>query len=118
MAMELPDEDLTEEERREGIVGELKLAMPGTRDAANSWQEEVAKWGETVGFVRSKWNPCLYSDVERKVWRLLHGVDFMMVMGRSEVGRLRKALEKRFTVKVEVCGHGEGEEREVTILNE
>ena len=41
MAMELPEEDLMEEERLDGIVGELVLAMPGTRDAANSWQEEV-----------------------------------------------------------------------------
>ena len=48
MAMELPEEDLTEEERLEGIVGELVLAMPGTRDAANSLQEEVANWGKTV----------------------------------------------------------------------
>ena len=71
MAMELPEEDLTEEERLEGIVGELELAMPGTRDAANSWQEELAKWGKTVGFERSKWSPCLYSDVERRVWMLL-----------------------------------------------
>ena len=54
-------------------MGELVLAMAGTRDAAKSSEEEVAKWGEAVGFVRSKWNPCLYSDGERKVRMLLHG---------------------------------------------
>ena len=91
--------------------------MPGARDAANSWQEEVARWGVTVGFERAKWNPCIYCDVGRRVMMLLHGDDFMMVFDRSEVGRMKRELEKRFTVKVEVCGHGDGEEGELRILS-
>ena len=40
---EVPEEDKTDEDREKDVVGELLRAMPGTRDAANLWQEEVAK---------------------------------------------------------------------------
>ena len=47
--MEIPDEDLTAADRRADNVGRLKMSPDGTRDAAMSWQEEVARemirWG-------------------------------------------------------------------------
>jgi hypothetical protein len=48
---------------------------------------------------------------------LIHGDDFMMVCGRGDVGFVKGELKKRFTVKVEVCGHEDGESKEVRILN-
>ncbi len=44
VAMELPNEDKTEEDLDEGMVGELMLAMPGTRDAANNWPSGEISW--------------------------------------------------------------------------
>ena len=101
------------------VVGELVMAMPGTRDAANLWQEEVARWatGGELEFKRSGWNPCIYWSRKLNVKMLLHGDDFMMVCGRESAEVMRKALMERFTVTVKVCGHGENEEREVRILN-
>ncbi len=49
ICIELPDEDLTEEDRRRDVVGFLMLSLYVTREAAMNWQEEVAKdmlrWG-------------------------------------------------------------------------
>ena len=49
ICMEVPEEDKTEEDIKEDVVGELVMAMPGTRDAANLWQEEVARWAKHGG---------------------------------------------------------------------
>ena len=117
VCMEVPAEDKTMEDMQKDIVGELRLAMPGTRDAANSWQEEVARWSGTLGFERGKWNPCIYNHKKRRIKMMIHGDDFMMVCDREQVGFVRAELEKRFTVKVEVAGHGEGEMKEVKVLN-
>ena len=81
ICMEVPEEDNSEEDVRNDVVGELVMAMPGTRDAANLWQEEVARWAkqEELGFERSGWNPCIYWSRKWEVKMLLHGDDFMMV---------------------------------------
>ena len=104
MCMELPEDDKSEEDKRLDVVGELVLAMPGTTDAANSWQEEVARWAKGLGFEKGKWNPCIYLHAKKKIQMSIHGDDFMMVCDRGDVGFVRGELKKRFTVKVEVCG--------------
>ena len=117
ICMEVPEEDKSDEDKTQDVVGELMLAMPGTRDAANSWQEEVARWAKGLGFERGKWNPCIYWHVRKNIQMLIHGDDFMMVCGRDVIGFVKGELAKRFTAKIEVCGHEEGESKEVTILN-
>ena len=119
LCMEVPEEDKTEQDVEEDVVGELMMAMPGTRDAANLWQEEVARWAkqEELGFARSGWNPCISWSRKLGVKMLLHGDDFMMVCGRKAAGVMESKLKERSTVTVKVCVHGEGEEREVRILN-
>ena len=61
--MEIPDEDLTAADRRSDNVGHLKMSLYGTRDAAMSWQEEVAremvKWvlkedGITLAYITTR----------------------------------------------------------------
>ena len=79
----MPEKDKSEQDKRLDVVGELMLAMPGTRDAANSWQEEVARWAKGLGFERSKWNPCIYRHEKKNTRMLIHGDDFMMVCERE-----------------------------------
>ena len=43
ICMEIPKEDMTEEDRRHDKVGHLRMRLNGTRDAAMNWQEEVAR---------------------------------------------------------------------------
>ena len=60
VCVELPLESLTEDDRRQDMVGLLKMSLYGTRDAATNWQNEVAKQMLRWGFKRGKYNPCLY----------------------------------------------------------
>ena len=41
-----------EEEKELDLVGHLQMSLYGTRDAANNWQEEIAKVMENDGFKR------------------------------------------------------------------
>ena len=53
--IEIPVEDRKPGD--EGMIGRLRLSLYGTRDAAMSWQEEVAKEMIKWGFKRGKYNP-------------------------------------------------------------
>ena len=44
ICIELPDEELTEEDRARGVVGKLNLSLYGTRDASVNFQQEVRKF--------------------------------------------------------------------------
>ena len=52
VCVELPAESVTEEDRRQDMVGLLKMSLYGTRDAATNWQDEVAKEMQKWGFKR------------------------------------------------------------------
>ena len=43
VCVELPEESMTDEDRKRDNVGLLKMSLYGTRDAATNWQKEVAK---------------------------------------------------------------------------
>ena len=60
VCVELPGEDLTNMDRQLDNVGHLQMSLYGTRDAAMNWQKEVAKEMTKWGFVRGRYNPCLY----------------------------------------------------------
>ena len=60
VCVELPSEDVTETDIRLDNVGHLQMSLYGTRDAAMNWQEEVAKEMKGWGFIRGRYNPCLY----------------------------------------------------------
>ena len=53
--IELPNEDRLEGD--EDMVGELRLSMYGTRDAAQNWQETLSCHLLSIGFSRGKMNP-------------------------------------------------------------
>ena len=94
VCVEIPKEDLSEEDKRHDKVGHLRMSLYGTRDASMNWQEEVAKEMRKLGFTRGRYNPCLYFHQARKLRTLLHGDDFATVGLRSEVKWLKESLEK------------------------
>ena len=76
VCVEIPKEDLTEADKRHDKVGHLKMSLYGPRDAAMNWQEEVAKEMTRIGFVRGRYNPCLYFQPKKEpenvpTWRRL-----------------------------------------------
>ncbi len=42
VCVELPEEDLCEEEKALDLVGHLKISLYGTPDATPNWQAEIA----------------------------------------------------------------------------
>ena len=119
VCVELPEEDLSEEEKQLDLVGHLQMSLYGTRDAAMNWQEEIAKLLVGDGFIRGIYNPCLYWHPKRKVKALVHGDDFVSSGARSAIGGFNKLLKGRFDIKTQVVGPDEkrGEVKEAKILN-
>ena len=81
--IELPVEDLRENERGQDLVGVLNMSLYGTRDAAKNWQDEVARMMKIWGFRQGQYNPCLYHHDKWQLATLVHGDDFVSV---GEVG--------------------------------
>ena len=117
MCVELPAESLTEEDRRQDMVGLLKMSLYGTRDAATNWQNEVAKEMLVWGFKRGKYNPCLYWHRQWKLQTLVHGDDFVSVGSKASIMKFKEKLEGRFEVKSKILGSAAGEEKEGRVLN-
>ena len=104
VCVEIPKEDKTEADIRHDKVGQLRMSMYGTRDAAMNWAEEVAKEMRKLGFQRGRYNPCLYYHEDRKLRTFLHGDDFATVGTREGVNWFKQSLEKRFEIKSSCVG--------------
>ena len=52
VCIELPMEDLPEEEKGQDLVGLLKMSLYGARDAAANFQREVGDFMRGVGFTQ------------------------------------------------------------------
>ena len=98
-------------------VGLLRQSLYGTRDAAMNWQEGVAREMKNWGFNRGQYNPCLYTNTEKRAHVFLHGDDFASVGNRAALKWLLQKLESRFEIKTSVIGTGVGEVREARVLN-
>ena len=104
---------------RPGVLGKLRLALYGTRDAASLWQECLADHLVSIGFVRGVSNPCVFYHSGRSIRTLVHGDDYASVASLSELSWLRDRLEARFEMKTVMVGHSTAEkvEKEGKILN-
>ena len=80
------------------MVGHPKMSLYGTRDAAMSSQELVAKEMIRIEFTRGKNNPCWFTHPRRNLITFLRGDDFATVGTPGGVKWLKEALEKQKTV--------------------
>lgn len=117
ICVELPDEGMTEDDKKNDMVGKLMLSLYGTRDAAANFQTEVKTFMEAQGFRTGKYNPCTYYHPKKKLKTLVHGDDFTTVGGRSSARWFKEKLEDRFEIKSQVVGRSTGEVREARVLN-
>ena len=117
LCIELPDEDLSEVDKRKDMVGYLNQSLYGTRDAAANFQKEVKKFMESIGFSTGRYNPCTYYPSTKKLKTLVHGDDFATSGSRENCMWMRQQLERRFEIKTKVIGLGDEEVREERILN-
>ena len=108
---------MTEEDKKNDMVGYLQQSLYGTRDAASNFQLEVKKTMLKIGFRVGKYNPCTYYHPRLGIKTLVHGDDFMSVGGVEECQWLKEMLERRFEIKTKIVGSGENELKEERILN-
>ena len=102
--VELPRED-PDFGDKECMVGRLRLALYGTRDAALLLQECLAEHLAECGFVRGVSDPCVYYHESRDLRTLVHGDDYASTGAASDLRWLRDRLEKKFEMKTTIVGH-------------
>ena len=100
--VDLPKED---PEYQPGWVGRLRLALYGTRDAAQLWQECLAEHLVSIGFERGRSNPCVYYHRARDIRVLVHGDDYASAGLLPDLRWMQRELEGRFDMKTTLVGH-------------
>ena len=113
--IEIPEEDRNENDG--DVVGELKMSLYGTRDAAQNWQECYTAHLEALGFTSGKTNPCIFRHELRGIQTLVHGDDYVSIGDGKQLEWMRKELEKRFEVKSKVIGPDGDDGKELKVLN-
>ena len=78
------------------------MILYGTRDAAMSWQEEVAREMHKLGFLLGGITHA--SIITKNLRTFLHGDDFATVGTRVEVAWFEDAQDKRFEIKTQCIG--------------
>ncbi len=111
----LPSE--AKEGDREEMVGLLKKAMYGTRDAPQSWQAHVTSVLKQLGFCAGRANPCLFRHGARDILVLVHVDDFLCAGSPADLHWVRQQLDKHFESTAAILGPDTGEERKIRYLN-
>ena len=115
--VEIPQEDLTAEDRAADVVGRLRLSLYGTREAAGNWQRHLSAHLISIGFTPGSYSPCTYFHSERGVSVLVHGDDYCSTGRRRDLLWLKGELEKKYELKTSLLGTGVGAVREGMVLN-
>ena len=88
-----------------GWVGKLRLALYGTRDAAQLWQECLAEHLHSIGLERGKSNPRVYFHRACGIRVLVHGDDYASAGLLEDLRWMQKELENCFETKTTIVGH-------------
>ena len=115
--VELPAEDMKEDDVKEDRVGKLNVSMYGTRDAARNWQAKVTKHLVSIGFTKGVGNPGVFHHVRRGLALLVHGDDYVSVGDAQGLEWFEGEISKVFDIKTTMVGPQEGMEKEARVLN-
>ena len=66
-----------------GMLGQLKLCLYGTRDAAKGWQETPSSHLESIGFVRGRGHPGVFWHPERSIKTVVNGDDYVSAVDET-----------------------------------
>ena len=97
------------------VVGKLKKAMYGTRDAPQIWSQVVQEAMENLGYKQSAFQPAVYYHPELDVIVVVHVDDFLATGDGKSLEVLYRELSKKFEIKRKVLSMED--ERETTYLN-
>ena len=102
---------------KEEMVGLLKKAMYGTRDAPQSWQAHVTSVLKQLGFSAGRANPCLFRHGACDILVSVHVDGFLCAGSPADLHWVRQQLDKHFESTAAVLGPGTGEERKIKYLS-
>ena len=81
------------------VVGRLKKALYGTRDAPQLWQKELRSTVKDLGFKDSRFHPGFFHHEGRDIALVSH-VDDLLIGGTSEdLVWSRKSIGKKYAIK-------------------
>ena len=83
MFIKLPAEDCLP--GGEEMVGELKLSLYGTRDAAMIWAKQYTQHLNKIGFQKRRASACNFVHESRNIRLTCHGDDFIIVAPCKEI---------------------------------
>ena len=113
--VELPEEEQDPNGPRQ--CGKLLKAMYGTRDAAQAWQEEYEETLKEFKLNQGLASPCHFSRQQTGTNVLVHGDDFVVLARRGEASVVRKGMEKKYSVEVQMIGPRHDDPKEMKVLN-
>ena len=93
-----------------GVVGVLRKAMYGTRDAPQIWQEEVRITMEEIGFKPSMLHPSVFSHQSRDLIVVVHIDDFLCSGSTTDLEWLFDAIRKKYDLTRTIVGEQFSEE--------
>ena len=102
---------------KEEMVGLLKRAMYGTRDAPQCWQEHVKGVMEELGVAAGKANPCVFRHRTRNLVISVHVDDFICAGPRADLDWVRKELAAHCQCTSSILGPDAGEQKQVKYLS-
>ena len=88
------------------MVGKLRKAMYGTRDAPKIWSRTVRKLLLGMGFQASTVQPSLYVHFEKDIKLMVHVDDFLVVASAGACTWLHEELKKEFELSCTILGDG------------
>ena len=97
------------------VVGKLKKAMYGTRDAPQIWSQVVQDAMEGLGYKQSAFQPAVYYHPDQDVIVVVHVDDFLATGDGQVLEVLYTELSKKFDIKRKMLSLED--DRETTYLN-
>ena len=86
------------------LVGRLRKALYGTRDAPQLWQRTLGKVLRELGFSSSKLQPGVFRHKERDIIMVTHVDDFLVAGPPEELEWVRGKLREHFEVNGQMIG--------------
>ena len=92
--MEHPEADRNRGNEEQDLIGKLRLALYGTREAAAAWQTDVARHLIASGWQKGLFNPQLFCHSNRHIRLMVHGHDDVASGARNRLMWLGADMEK------------------------
>lgn len=113
--VELPAEDWQPGD--EDMCGLLRVSLPGTRDAAQNWEEELGECFIQMGLKKGTASPCVYRHHARGVELAVHGDDVTAQGNIDDLEWLIKAMRAKYDIKTQLIGERADLAKEARVLN-